>query len=83
MRILVECGAGHRGEETPRRLYLGARKIAVMDVIDRWPAPDHRYFKVQGDDGGVYIVRHDVPADRWEMVMFDGTPSTRPLGDRF
>jgi len=82
MRILVECYAGYRGEETPRHLYLGARKIAVIDVIDRWLAPDHRYFKVQGDDGGVYIVRHDVPGDCWEMVMFDDTQPTRPPGDR-
>jgi len=81
MRILVECYAGYRGEETPRRLYLGERTIAVIDVIDRWLAPDHRYFKVQGDDGGIYIVRLDVPADRWEMVMFDYTQTAHPPGD--
>lgn len=82
MRILVECYAGYRGEETPRCLDLGAGKIAVIDVIDRWLAPDHRYFKVQGDDGGVYMVRHDVLADRWEMVMFDDARPTRPPGAR-
>ncbi|MBW1751927.1 MAG: hypothetical protein JRJ46_02225, partial [Deltaproteobacteria bacterium] len=46
MRIRVECYAGYRGEETPRRFWLGAKKIEVQDVLDRWMAPDHRYFKV-------------------------------------
>ena len=46
MIIRVECYAGHRGEETPRRFFLGARPVEVVDVIDRWLAPDHRYFRV-------------------------------------
>ena len=27
-------------------------------IVDRWLAPDYRYFKVQGDDGSTYILRH-------------------------
>ena len=78
--IAVECYAGHRGEETPRVIRLGAgdggeinigsRRIAVVEVLDRWLAPEHRYFKLRGDDGDVYIVRHDVIADAWELTMF-------------
>jgi len=49
--LRVECYSGHRGEETPRRFYLGNRHIEVAEVIDRWLGPDHRYFKVRGDDG--------------------------------
>ncbi|MCH7887955.1 MAG: hypothetical protein IIA00_01610 [Proteobacteria bacterium] len=71
MIIRVECYAGHRGEETPRRFFLGARPVEVVDVIDRWLAPDHRYFRVGGDDGAVYILRHDVGSERWELTMFD------------
>jgi hypothetical protein len=59
--IRVECYAGHRGEESPRRFFLGERAIEVVDIVDRWLDPAHRYFKVRGDDGGVYILRHDVP----------------------
>ena len=69
--IRVECYSGHRGEESPRRFFLGARAIAVVDIVDRWLAPAYRYFKVRGDDGGVYILRHDVPRDVWEMTLFD------------
>ena len=68
--IRVACYCGHRGEETPRRFWLGERVINVTDVIDRWLAPDHRYFKVAGDDGAQYILRHDPSADRWEMTFF-------------
>jgi hypothetical protein len=70
LRIGVECYAGHEGEETPRALVLGERRVEVEAVLDRWLAPDHRYFKVRGADGHVYIVRHDAMADRWELTMF-------------
>ncbi|MDJ0784733.1 MAG: hypothetical protein QNJ22_22405 [Desulfosarcinaceae bacterium] len=71
IQIEVRCYAGYRGEETPRRLYLGRRRVEVEKVLDRWLAPDHRYFKLQGDDGGVYIIRHDPAAAAWELVFFD------------
>ncbi len=71
MNIRVECYAGYRGEETPRRFFIGDRAVEVIDVIDRWLAPDHRYFKVGGGDGAVYILRHDVGSERWELTMFD------------
>ena len=41
----VECCAGYRGEETARRFRLGKRHVEIAGVIDRWLAPDHRYFK--------------------------------------
>jgi hypothetical protein len=40
----------------------------VAEVLDRWLAPDHRYFKVRASDGGVYLLRHDVESQRWELV---------------
>lgn len=70
MAIRVECYAGYRGEETPRRFFLGDRVVTVIEVLDRWLAPDHRYFKVAGDDGDEYILRHDPRRDEWELTMF-------------
>ena len=69
--IRVECYAGYRGEEAPRRFFLGERVIEVVEIVDRWLAPEHRYFKVRGDDGGIYILRQDVARDIWEMILFD------------
>jgi len=69
--IAVECYAGYRGEEEPRVIYFGQRAVGVTEVLDRWLAPDHRYFKVRGDDGARYIVRHDESEQRWELTFFD------------
>ena len=71
--IQVACYSGYRVEESPVRFYLGERKIEIVEIIDRWIAPDHRYFKVRGDDKATYIIRHDSKADMWEMTMFDRT----------
>jgi hypothetical protein len=70
LSIGVECYAGHRGEQTPRTLILGARRIAVADVLDAWLAPDHRYFKLKAADGDTYLVRHDERSNTWELTMF-------------
>jgi hypothetical protein len=50
LEIRVECYAGHCGEETPRRFSFDGQTIEVTEVLDAWLAPDHRYFKVRGDD---------------------------------
>ena len=68
--IRVDCYAGYKGEQTPRAIVLGDRRIAVVDVLDQWLAPDHRYFKIRGDDGDVYIVRQDVLSGEWTLTMF-------------
>ena len=68
--VKVECYAGYRGEQTPRTLILGDRRIAVAEVLDAWLAPEYRYFKLRGDDGDTYLVRHDERSDSWELTMF-------------
>ncbi len=70
LRIEVECYAGYRGEETPRALRLGEKTVHVTEIVDRWLAPDHRYFKLVGDDGDTYIVRHDEASGQWELTLF-------------
>lgn len=69
-QICVECYSGYRGEETPRRFWLTGRCIEVREVMDRWLAPDHRYFKVLGSDGDIYILRHDPQGHIWELTFF-------------
>jgi hypothetical protein len=68
--LRVACHAGYRGEETPRRFFLGEREVEVVEVLDRWVAPDHRYFKCRGSDGDIYILRQDVARELWELTMF-------------
>ena len=71
MHIKVECYPGYCGEATPQCLFIGAHKIDLVDVIDRWLSPQDRYFKLRGGDNGIYILRHLVAADRWELTLFD------------
>jgi hypothetical protein len=68
--VRVECYAGHRGEQTPRTLILGDRRIDVAEVVDARLAPDYRYFKLRGADGNTYLVRHDERSSTWELTMF-------------
>jgi hypothetical protein len=70
LTVGVECYAGHRGEETPRALRLGDRRLDVAEVLDQWLGPDHRYFKLRGSDGDIYLVRHDLASDLWELTLF-------------
>ncbi|WP_300668166.1 hypothetical protein [Desulfoluna sp.] len=70
MKIHVSCYAGYRGEETPRMITLGENVIQVEEVLDQWLAPDHRYFKCRGDDGGEYLIRHDVASGQWKLTYF-------------
>ncbi len=71
--IRVECHAGQRAaeSESPRRFFLGQREIKVTEIIDRWLDPDYSYFKLRGDDAGIYILRHDRTTDTWELTLYD------------
>jgi hypothetical protein len=70
-QIRVDCYSGHRGEETPRRFWMESRCVQVDEVLDQWLSPDHRYFKVLGDDGDIYILRHDPHGQAWELTFFN------------
>ena len=70
MRIQVECYAGYRGEETPRQVRIGDGRWEVIEILDRWLAPQHRYFKCKTADGAQWIIRHDTLAEQWELTHF-------------
>jgi hypothetical protein len=70
--VRVECYAGYRGEETPRRFFIGKRNVEIVETVDRWLSPDHRYFKVKGVDGELYVLRHDIRLEFWELEAFEG-----------
>jgi hypothetical protein len=71
IEVHVECYAGYRADERPERFTLRNRVIEVAEVVDQWYGPDHRYFKLKGDDGNSYILRHDETGGRWELIMFN------------
>jgi hypothetical protein len=72
MKIRVECHAGYRGDEEPRSFTLGARRMDVVEIVDRWMAPDLRYFKVATEDGRQMVLRHDTASGDWEIAALVG-----------
>lgn len=68
--VRVECYAGHRGEQEPQRFFLDERAVEVEEIIDRWLAPDHRYFKLRDPDGATWILRHTEGSGDWELTMY-------------
>jgi hypothetical protein len=72
LTIRVECYAGYRGEQEPRAFMLGERRFAVLEILDRWLDPRHRYFKVKSDDRRRFILRHDTASDAWELAALVG-----------
>ncbi len=81
MKLDVACYASYRGEETPRRFTLGGRAVVVVAVIDRWHGPDHRYFKVAGDDGATYILRHEPPTGSWRLERYERGAAAQAMPD--
>jgi len=78
MDVQVDCIAGSTGEPEPAQMRLGETDIAVDGVVDRWLAAGHRYFKVRAADGGIYILRHDTSAGRWQMSFFQAADVVPP-----
>jgi len=78
MDVQVDCIAGSTGEPEPAQMRLGETDIAIDGVVDRWLAAGHRYFKVRAADGGIYILRHDTSAGRWQMSFFQAADAVPP-----
>lgn len=68
MRIAVQTYAGYKGDERPVSFSLEGRTLQIIEIVDRWYEPDHNSFKVVAEDGGTYLLRHDLNANDWELV---------------
>jgi hypothetical protein len=69
-RVLVKCYAGYRGDQRPVCFTLGEREYQVREIEDQWYSPGAGYFRVQADDGNLYILRHDEVQDVWTLEGF-------------
>ena len=67
LAISVDCYAGARGEETPRRFARGDQLVEVLAVVAQWRTPDHRYFKVRAAEE-TCTLRQDVTSGGWELT---------------
>jgi hypothetical protein len=61
----------------PAAFWLGNERLAVLEIVDRWPAMDYTYFKITASDQARYILRHDTNADAWELTLYK-SPGSQP-----
>jgi hypothetical protein len=72
--ITVLASRSEQGTPEPSAFYLGERRIDVVEVLDRWLAPDHGYFKLLTTDG-IYILRHDDQENLWALTLYKQSES--------
>ena len=72
--IQVECYAGARADESPRRFTFEGQTIDVEEILDRWHQVESKpewpradYFKVRGADQHEYLIKHDLDSDEWYL----------------
>ena len=70
--IRVECYAGAKADETPRRFSWEGQTLEVGEVLDRWYQVESKpewpradYFKVRAEDAREYLLKHDLESDEW------------------
>ena len=75
LAVQVECYAGTKADETPRRFVWEGQAIEVGEVIDRWYQVESRpewpradYFKVRAGDLREYLLKHDLESDAWFLA---------------
>jgi hypothetical protein len=73
--LVVECAPEPRRGEVPVRFGWLGRMRGVAEVLDWWESEAIRDFRLRGDDGCVYILRHDLRHDHWELRFFRDGPS--------
>ncbi len=67
MVVAVDCSAGARGDETPRRFTHGDQLVEILAVVAQWRGPDHRYFRVATADE-TCTLRQDVTLGGWALT---------------
>ena len=65
----------------PVSFSLRERIFTVRAVLDRCGGADHAYFKLTGTDGNLYVIRHDMEDNEWEMVLMEAVPRARRTKD--
>ena len=68
--LKVECYAGYKGLQSPRRFAFGDHLLEVEEVEDQWYSPSSQYFRVRASDGNVYVLRHNQDEDSWSLEAY-------------
>lgn len=77
--VTVSCYSGHRGQERPVSFTRDGSTHRVETILDQWHGPDHRYFKIRTQAGAVFLLRHDIETDEWELIYPRLAPVQLPV----
>jgi len=69
--ITVKTYSGYKADERPTSFVIGTQEFEVKANLDRWYGEGYGYFKLKADDGYIYIIRHDMEDDQWELVKME------------
>jgi hypothetical protein len=72
VKVEVVCYSGHKVDERPVRFRLSGRDYLVEELLDQWYGPQDIFFKVQANDGNIYILRRNsaMPEGEWSLESF-------------
>lgn len=69
--LRVETSRTESGADEPCVIWFGARRVEVLAIVDRWYAPEHRWWKARTGEGD-YILRLHEPSGAWELAAVVG-----------
>ena len=83
MKLRVECYAGHKTDQRPIKFWLGDAQRFVETIDDQWYGPEALYFRVQADDGNIYVLGHNENTDEWTLESFRSSTSPGQFDPHF
>ena len=70
MIVQVESRTGAHGDREPAAFLLGTKRIAVLQILDRWLSEESSYFKVDAEDGSTCILLYVRARQEWELTLY-------------
>jgi hypothetical protein len=74
--INVECYSGYKADEYPTCFCHEGIKYEITEITDRWYQSDKNpewpvsdYFKVKTACGKLFIIKHDLDNDLWNLLL--------------
>jgi hypothetical protein len=67
-RTVVKSYVAYGGEDEPQSFDVGSLQVDVVEIVDRWSAANHRYFRVKTKNRAFCILRYDKVGRQWEMT---------------
>ncbi len=79
IRVELDDEKGGRDPLSPRAIWLGEKRLAVLEVLDRWAGEAFDHVKILAEDRGLYILRRASLTGLWELAAYRG-PEIPPAG---